>query len=142
MLSYEIPATGGGMKDVLGLFNHDNFARSLPETKTVISASLINGAHTVGAFYRMISDYETTNVPNAMGVGLGLGQKIDEFNVLDLKYSYTFDMEDSSIQFSLGVKNATDEEAPAFYDTSNFSYDTRQHDPRGRIVFIGLKYSR
>ena len=37
MLSYEIPATGGGMKDVLGLFNHDNFARSLPETKTVIS---------------------------------------------------------------------------------------------------------
>ena len=142
MLSYEIPATGGGMKDVLGLFNHDNFARSLPETKTVISASLINGAHTVGAFYRMISDYETTNVPNAMGVGLGLGQKIDEFNVLDLKYSYTFDMEDSSIKFSLGVKNATDEEAPAFYDTSNFSYDTRQHDPRGRIVFIGLKYSR
>ena len=142
MLSYEIPATGGGMKDVLGLFNHDNFARSLPETKTVLSASLINGAHTVGAFYRMISDYETTNVPNSMAVGLGLGQKIDEFNVLDLRYSYTFDMEDSSIRFSLGVKNATDEEVPTFYDTANFSYDTRQHDPRGRMVFIGLKYSR
>ena len=87
MLSYEIPATGGGMKSVLGLFNHDNFARSLPETKTILSASLSNGAHSMSAFYRMISDYETTNTPNATAISLGLGQKIDEFNVLVLKYS-------------------------------------------------------
>ena len=141
-LSYEIPASGGGMKDVVGLFNHDNFARSLPETKTVLSASLISGNHTVGAFYRMISDYETTNPPNALGVANGLGQEIDEFNVLDLKYSYNFDMDDSSLRLSLGVKNATDEEVPMFYDASNFSYDTRQHDPRGKMVYVGLKYSR
>ena len=142
MLSYDIPATGGGMKSVLGLFNHDNFARSLPETKTVLSASIINGAHSMAAFYRMISDYETTNTPNATAVSLGLGQKIDEFNVLDLKYSYNYEMEDSSLRLSLGVKNALDEEVPMFYDTANFSYDTRQHDPRGRTVYIGLKYSR
>ena len=142
MLSYEIPATGGGMKSVLGLFNHDNFARSLPETKTILSASLSNGAHSMAAFYRMISDYETTNTPNATAISLGLGQKIDEFNVLDLKYSYNYEMEDSSLRLSLGVKNALDEEVPMFYDTANFSYDTRQHDPRGRTIFIGLKYSR
>ena len=51
-------------------------------------------------------------------------------------------MEDSSLRLSLGVKNALDEEVPMFYDTANFSYDTRQHDPRGRTIFIGLKYSR
>ena len=142
MLSYEIPATGGGMKSVLGLFNHDNFARSLPETKTILSASLSNGAHSMAAFYRMISDYETTNTPNATAISLGLGQKIDEFNVLDLNYSYNYEMEDSSLRLSLGIKNALDEEVPMFYDTANFSYDTRQHDPRGRTIFIGLKYSR
>ena len=141
-LSYEIPASGGGMRDVVGLFNHDNFARSLPETKTVISASLANGNHTVGAFYRMISDYETTNPPNALGIANGLGQKIDEFNVLDLKYSYLFEMNDSNLRLSFGVKNATDEEVPMFYDASNFSYDTRQHDPRGKMVYFGLKYSK
>ena len=142
MLSYEIPATGGGMKSVLGLFNHDNFARSLPETKTILSASLNNGAHSMAAFYRMISDYETTNTPNATAISLGLGQKIDEFNVLDLNYSYNYEMEDSSLRLSLGIKNALDEEVPMFYDTANFSYDTRQHDPRGRTIFMGLKYSR
>ena len=52
----------------------------------------------------MISDYETTNPPNALGVANGLGQEIDEFNVLDLKYSYNFDMDDSSLRLSLGCK--------------------------------------
>ena len=81
MLSYEIPASGGGMKDVVGLFNQDNFARSLPETKTVISASLTNGNHSMAAFYRMISDYETTNVPNALGASLGLGQDLSLIHI-------------------------------------------------------------
>ena len=130
------------MKDVVGLFNQDNFARSLPETKTVISASLTNGNHSMAAFYRMISDYETTNVPNALGASLGLGQDIDEFNVLDLKYSYSFEMNDSNLSLSFGVKNATDEAAPFFYDSANFNYDPRQHDPRGKIVYMGVKYSR
>ena len=142
MLSYKIPASGGGMKDVVGFFNQDNFARSLPETKTVITASLTNGKHSVAAFYRMISDYETTSVPNAMGTSMGLGQNIDEFNVLDLKYSYSFDIDDANLKLSLGMKNATDEEAPRFYDGANFSYDPRQHDPRGKVVYVGLKYTR
>ena len=41
----------------------------------------------MAAFYRMISDYETTAIPNE-AVSMGLGQDIDEFNVLDLKYTY------------------------------------------------------
>ena len=45
MLQYEIPI-GGVTTDVVGLFNHDNFARSLPETKAVLSANLISGKHT------------------------------------------------------------------------------------------------
>ena len=140
MLQYEIPV-GGVLTDVVGLFNHDNFARSLPETKTVLSATLTNGNHSMAAFYRMISDYETTAIPNAMAVSMGLGQDIDEFNVLDLKYSYSFDMDNSNLKLSVGVKNATDEEAPRFYDAANFAYDPRQHDPRGRSVYVGLKYS-
>ena len=49
MLEYEIPDGAGGMKDVVGLFNHDNFARSLPETKSVLTASLVNGNHNLTA---------------------------------------------------------------------------------------------
>ena len=28
------------------------------------------------------------------------------------------------------------------YDAANFSYDPRQHDPRGRLTYIGLKLLR
>ena len=51
MLSYEIPIAGT-RTDVVGLFNQDNFARSLPETKAVISANYLQGAHSAAAYVR------------------------------------------------------------------------------------------
>ena len=49
-LSYEIPnANGRGTRDVAGFFNHDNFARSIPETKLNLSADWMIGNHTVAA---------------------------------------------------------------------------------------------
>ena len=65
MLNYEIPNGSGGMKDVVGLFNHDNFARSMPETKSVITAKLTNGDHNFAAFVRNVSEYETTRALDA-----------------------------------------------------------------------------
>ena len=50
IMNYEIPNGSGGMKDVVGLFNHDNFARSMPETKSVITARLANGKHNCCCF--------------------------------------------------------------------------------------------
>ena len=41
ILEYEIPGSNGSVIDVVGLFNHDNFARSLPETKIFSSLSMI-----------------------------------------------------------------------------------------------------
>ena len=49
MLQYEIPLQTGEVKDVVGLFNHDNFARSLPETKMVLHGALQNGNHSLVA---------------------------------------------------------------------------------------------
>ena len=46
------------------------------------------------------------------------------------------------MQLSLGIKNIFDEDAPQVYDAANFSYDPRQHDPRGRLTYVGLKLIR
>lgn len=143
---YEIPNNSGGMRDVVGQFNYDNFARSMPETKSLISAELNNGNHKVKAFYKMVSDYKT-NRPFTSGYGpiaasLGYTANIAEFNTLDIKYSYNMDMKDSNIKFTLGINNALDEEPPLVFDDANFSYDSRQHDLRGKIVYMGVKYSR
>ena len=59
---------------------------------------------------------------------------------VDLQYNYTFDFNDEDdLKLTLGVKNAFDEEVPQVYDASNWSYDPKHHDPRGRMISVGLK---
>ena len=142
MLQYKIPLQTGTTADVVGLFNHDNFARSLPETKMVLHAALKNGNHSAVAYGRYVSDYETTRPLDAFATSRGFDQNVDSFFTVDLKYSYKFDMNDSNLLLTLGMTNAFDEDVPEVYDAANFSYDPKHHDPRGRMVYIGLKYSK
>ena len=142
MLNYEIPNGTGGMRDVVGLFNHDNFARSMPETKSVITAKLNNGDHTFAAFIRMVSEYETTRALTAAATAAGFGADIDSFTTVDVRYSYDLDMGGNDIKISAGINNVADEMAPLVYDAANFSYDPKHHDPRGRMVYLGIKISK
>ena len=142
IMKYEIPNGSGGMKDVVGQFNYDNFVRSMPENKTIISAQLNSGNHQAAAFYRMISDYKTNRPLDAFAKGAGIGQDIGEFNTLDLRYNYNMEMNDSKIQLSLGINNVTDEKAPLVFDASNWAYDPKHHDARGKMMYIGIKLTR
>ncbi|MDA9997325.1 TonB-dependent receptor [Gammaproteobacteria bacterium] len=139
MLEYKIPNGAGGTKDVVGLFNHDNFARSMPETKSVITGMLSNGNHNFAAFIRNVSEYETTRAIPASAAANGYTQDIDSFTTLDLKYTFDLEWGESMITLSAGVNNATDEEAPQVYDAANFSYDAKHHDPRGVMSYLGFK---
>ena len=38
--------------------------------------------------------------------------------------------------------NILDEDVPIVYDAANFSYDSKHHDPRGRLFYFGLKLLR
>ena len=141
MLQYEIPV-GGVTTDVVGLFNHDNFARSLPETKMVVSAALDAGRHTAAAFGRWVSSYETTRPVSASAAAQGFTQDIDSHFTVDLQYTYTLDfMQADDLKVTFGVKNAFDEEVPQVYDAANWSYDPKHHDPRGRMYSVGFKMS-
>ena len=141
MFEYEIPLNGS-TKDVVGLFNHDNFARSLPETKAVFHAALENGNNSLSLFGRYTSDYSTTRPLDATATARGFSQDIDSFFTVDLMDSYTIEMNDSELKLSLGVTNLFDEEVPLVYDAANWSYDAKHHDPRGRMVYVGFKLSR
>ena len=48
-------------------------------------------------------------------------------------------LNNSNVRLSAGIKNAFDEEVPQVYDAANWSYDPKHHDPRGRMVSVGLK---
>ena len=142
MMQYEIPNAAGVTQDVVGLFNHDNFARSLPETKAIIHGALVNGPHSLVGFGRWVSSYETTRALTSSAIAGGFSQDIDSMFTLDLKYSYTFDLGDNQMQLSAGINNVMDEEVPTVWDAANWSYDSKHHDPRGRMVYMGFKLSR
>ena len=139
MLQYEIPINGV-TTDVVGFFNWNNFARSLPETKAVLSANLTTGDHSVSAYGRFVSSYETTRPLVAAATALGMDQTIDSHFTLDLQYVYNLNTAED-IALTLGVKNAFDEDAPVAYDNINWSYDPKHHDPRGRIFSLGINYN-
>ena len=65
--------------------------------------------------------------------------QIDSHTTVDLQYSYRFGgigpVQDAAI--TLGVINLFDEEPP-FVDTDG-GFETRTHDPRGRLVYARLK---
>ena len=136
-LSYEIPnADGKGTRDVAGFFNHDNFARSIPETKLNLSADWMIGNHTAAAIVYWVDEYETTRATPP-----GENSKIDSWTTVDLNYSYNLEFSESAAVFSIGAKNVFDEEPPRVYDSVNFSYDPKHHDPRGRIYYARVKYA-
>ena len=139
MLQYEIPINGV-TTDVVGFFNYSNFARSLPETKAILSANLTTGDHSVSAYGRFVSSYETTRPLVAAATALGMDQTIDSHFTLDLQYVYNLNTAED-IALTLGVKNAFDEDAPVAYDNINWSYDPKHHDPRGRIFSLGINYN-
>ena len=139
MLQYEIPINGV-ITDVVGSFNHNNFARSLPETKAVLSANLTTGDHSVSAYGRFVSSYETSRALTAAAIALGMDQTIDSHFTLDLQYVYNLNTAED-IALTLGVKNVFDEDAPVAYDDINWSYDPKHHDPRGRIFSLGINYN-
>lgn len=141
MFEYEIPLNGSTV-DVVGKFNHDNFARSLPESKAIFRASLNSGNNTLALFGRYTSDYKTTRPLDTTAKSRGFSQNIDSFFTVDLMNAYIIEMNDTDLKLSVGVTNLLDEEVPQVYDASNFSYDAKHHDPRGRMVYIGFKLSR
>ena len=135
MLSYKIPLNGV-TTDVVGLFNHNTFARSLPETKMNAALRWERGNHKASLAARYISSYKTTRTsPPA-----GFSQNIDSFLTWDIQYNYDLKLAAVNTRITVGVLNATDEEPPLVWDSVNYSYDSRQHDARGRMAYVSLKF--
>ena len=137
---YEIP-TANGTKDVVGLFNHDNFVRSMPKTKWNLTADWENGNHRLAAVVFNTSSYRTERAVPASAQALGFTDSIDSWMAIDLQYSYSFMVGSTEGVFTLGGKNITDEEAPRVDDAANFSYDPKHHDPRGQMWYGRVKFA-
>ena len=44
------------------------------------------------------------------------------------------------MEAGLGIINAFDKKAPLLYDAPDFSFDTKVHDPRGRLINFTVEF--
>ena len=149
-LNYEIPCIGlntrgcsdtTGVQDVVGFFNFDNFARSIPEIKTNITADWRRGRNKLSLLIFYVSDYQTTRPIPEGPSKKGYTAKIESWTTVDAQYSRAFDFHNFGATFSFGIKNIFNEEAPRVYDAANLSYDAKHHDPRGRVYYTRFRIS-
>ena len=131
--SFDLQATAGGPTiDGAGQRNEANpLANSVPELRSNTNFSWNYDRHQANLIVRYIDSYEESN-----------GAEIDSWTVLDLQYSYRFDIfDDNEATVTVGVLNATDEDPPEVEGNLNeFGYDTKTHDARGSVWYARFVY--
>lgn len=113
--------------DALSNRNFTNFARSVPDWRASAYLDWTSGAFGARAGVRHIAGYRNDE---------GAGGDIDSWTVLDLQGRYTLDLAGTAVTLTAGALNITDEAAP--FVPTPLGYDTKVHDPRGRVAYVRL----
>jgi iron complex outermembrane recepter protein len=117
--------------DGRGSRNFANFARSVPDFRASAHLDWSLGAFGARAGLRHIGGYRNDE---------GAGGDIASWTALDLQGSWTAEIDGRRVTLTAGAQNVTDE-APPFVQTP-LGFDTKVHDPRGRIGYarIGVSF--
>lgn len=137
-LSYELTKDNGEVVEAAGSFNHDNFARSMPKTKASVNVNWNGDYQSASLNINHVSSYKTTIDLSALPTEKAT---IDAFTTVDAQYSFMFDItENSEAVLTFGIKNLLDNEPPrVFNGFGNLSYDPKQHNPLGRVIYARAK---
>ncbi|MBN1240006.1 MAG: TonB-dependent receptor, partial [Gammaproteobacteria bacterium] len=135
--SYDIVDPQAGSVDGAGRRNFANFATSVPELRANAFFNWERNSHAVNLFVRYIDSYVDDEVD--LGQGSGAFSEIDSQVTADVQYRYSFENEFGPV-LTFGVINLTDEDPP--HVATNGGYDSKVHDPRGRIWYAqaGLRF--
>ncbi|MEM1231222.1 MAG: TonB-dependent receptor [Pseudomonadota bacterium] len=133
--SFEVQQVEGGPTvDGAGFRNESNIlARSIPEIRSNTVFSWSNNSNQLAnVIVRYIDEYEED-----------AGGSIDDWTVVDLQYNYTFTVfGDNEATLTVGALNVFDEDPPEVAGNLNeFGYDTKVHDPRGRMWYLRAVYN-
>ncbi|GAB2692540.1 TonB-dependent receptor plug domain-containing protein [Aliiglaciecola aliphaticivorans] len=136
--SYELTKDNGEVVEAAGSFNIDNFARSMPETKGSVNFNWLGESQRASINVNYVSSYDTgvdvSALPNESST-------VDAFTTVDMQYSANFYItDDSEAILTLGVKNLLNEMPPrAYIAEGSLSYDPKQHNPLGRVLYAKVK---
>jgi outer membrane receptor protein involved in Fe transport len=128
--SYEIEDPQAGRVDGVGRRNFANFATSTPEWRINGFLNWQRDNHGVNVFVRYIDSYVDDEVD--LGQGPDAFRRVDSFTTVDAQYNFRF-RGDFAPLLSFGAINLFDEDPPHL--ATNGGYDSKVHDPRGRLLY-------
>lgn len=133
VLNYDIVDPLAGNIDGAGSRNFTNFGAPTPEWRVNVGFAWGLGGHSINAYLRYI-DSMRNDQPNPAGVDV-----VDSMTTVDVQYN--FNMEGlfsggENTTISVGLINAFDKAPP--YVPTNGGFESRTHDPRGRLMYFRL----
>ena len=128
------------MVNRVGRFNYNAHTHSLPRLRLNAFFGLTQNGIRYSVNTRYLDGYTNLRPLPAAAISSGYENEVDSFLVFDIGASKIFQIENGELKLGLHLMNAFDESAPLLYDSPDFSFDTRLHDPRGRLINISLDY--
>ena len=136
--------------DRVGKFNFDAHTHALPENRinTFINWKFNN--YILGINTRYIDGYKNNKTIPQSAIDRGYSNEVDSSFLFDLSIDlplsdlFTINTADGDYELktNFAIINLFDEDAPRLYDAPDFSFDTRVHDPRGRMLSIQFEIAR
>jgi outer membrane receptor protein involved in Fe transport len=128
--SYDLVDPQAGAVDGLGRRNFANFATSTPELRANLFFNWAIRRHAIDAFVRHIDSYVDDEVE--LGQGPAFFTPIESHTTVDAQYTLRL-RDDESLSLAFGAVNVFDEDPP--HVATNGGYDSKVHDPRGRLLY-------
>jgi len=128
--SYDLQDPQAGEIDGAGRRNFANFGTSTPEWRANAFVTWANERHGVSAFVRYIDSYVDDEVD--LGQGPAFFRPIDSHATIDAQYTLELRAERAPL-LTFGAINLTDEDPPRVQTSGG--YDSKVHDPRGRMFY-------
>ena len=144
LIEFLTPALGNEDSEIMinrvGKFNYDTNTHSIPKNRINAFLNWKYQEYDINFNSRYIDGYSNERPINSLGTAYGYDNSVDSFLTNDLSIKKLVRTNKGEIDIKLSVINVFDEEAPRLYDAPDFSFDTRVHDPRGRIIGISFEY--
>ena len=133
----------GSVINRAGRFNFDSNIHSLPKRRVNSFLDWVYQDYKIGLIARYISSYTNNREIPESATNKGYKSKVDSSLVFDfsVKKSFSNHLKNVELTGSLALINLFDEKPPKLYDAPDFSFDTRVHDPRGRMINIQFELS-
>lgn len=129
VLNYDIVDPLAGASDGAGSRNFTNFGAPTPEWRINAGLSWASGSHSFNAYLRYIDSMENDQVAGT----------VDSMTTVDLQYNLSIEgmmNGNNRAALSVGLINAFDKTPP--YVPTNGGFESRTHDPRGRLMYVKL----